>query len=430
MVDDAAAVRTWRILVAAPFPPRLDGRHGGSRSVAQLLAGLTARHSVALLVLRAHDEPGVDDILRNACDLVEEVEIPRVGTSFGARLIYRIRLRAALLRGMPTWAAERTTSGFGARLEELVNTWCPDVVQLEYRVMGQFLPALAACSKPCVLTDYDPASAEGSRSSLRALVEERAWKSLGRAVSRQVDLLVALTDRDRETLSELGGATPVTRIPLGYDLPASPLDPTGTDPYGIVFVGSFIHLPNADAASWLARNIFPSVKARVPGASLLIIGSHAPTGMRALDGAGLTVKGEVPDVRPYLDAAAVVAAPIRMGSGMRVKVLEALAGGKAIVATPLALEGLDVKDGEHVVVAGNEAEFVDALVELLTDAERRTAIAKAARRWAEQNLDLDPRVRAYEALYSSLVESHTRSGWAESALSGGPASFSRAERPT
>ena len=193
MVDDPGAARVWRILVAAPFPPRLDGRHGGSRAVAQLLAQLADRHRIALLVLRAHDEPGVDKILRSRCDLVEEVEIPRVGASFGARLTHRIRLRAALFRGMSTWAAERTAPGFGVRLEELANTWCPDVIQLEYRIMGQFLPAVAACSKPSVLVDHDPASAEGIGSALLELVEEHAWKSLGRAVSRQVDTIVVFS---------------------------------------------------------------------------------------------------------------------------------------------------------------------------------------------------------------------------------------------
>src|SRR5713101_4001224 len=130
--EDAAAARAWRVLVVAPFPPRLDGRHGGSRALAQFLARLATRHSVALLVLRAQDEPGVDDALRHICDHVEEVGIPPVGISFGARLSNLIRLRSALLRGMPTWAAERTAPGFGARLEELVRVWHPDVVQLEY----------------------------------------------------------------------------------------------------------------------------------------------------------------------------------------------------------------------------------------------------------------------------------------------------------
>jgi glycosyltransferase involved in cell wall biosynthesis len=356
--------------------------------------------------LKERDEPAVDDLLRSRCDVVEEVEIPPIGPSFTARLINRIRLRAALLRGMPTWAAARTAPGFAPRLEELVRVWRPDVVQLEYRIMGQFLPEIVGVA-PCLLVDHDPVLSEG-QSALLAPLEKHAWKSLGRAVSRQVNSLIVFTERDRETVSELNGATPVARIPLGYDLPDSPLDPAGTDPYSIVCIGSFIHPPNIDAAVWLAREIFPSVKARVPAASLQLIGSNPPGGIHGLGGNGVTVQGEVRDVLPYLDAAAVVAAPIRQGAGMRVKVLEALAGGKAVVATPLALEGLDVRHGEHVLIAETDVDFADALVDLLADVERRTAIAQAARRWAEQNLDLDSQVRAYEALYSSLAPVGTR----------------------
>lgn len=363
---------------------------------------MAARHSIALIVLRAQGQAGVDDVLRRVCDQVEEIEIPPVGNAFGARLINRARLRAALLRGMPTWASLRTAPGFAARLEELTRVWRPDVVQLEYRIMGQFLPAVQDLPAARVLVDHDPAGSEGSLSLLE-LLENRAWRSLGRAVSKQVDSLVVFTERDREIVSEVSGSTPVVRIPLGYDLSESPLEPAGTDPYGIVCIGSFIHPPNVDAAVWLAREIFPSVRARVSAASLELIGSHAPSGLHKLGGSGVTVRGEVPDVLPYLDAAAVVAAPIRLGAGMRVKVVEALAGGKAIVATPLALEGLGVRHGEHVLVAKTAAEFADALVELLTNVRRRTAIATAARRWAEQNLALDSQVRAYEALYSALV---------------------------
>jgi glycosyltransferase involved in cell wall biosynthesis len=88
---------------------------------------------------------------------------------------------------------------------------------------------------------------------------------------------------------------------------------------------------------------------------------------------------------------------------MRVKVMEALAYGKAIVATPLALEGLDLHDGEHILVAETDDEFADAIVGLLEDTDRRRALARSARRWAEAHLDADKQVQAYEALYSSVA---------------------------
>jgi glycosyltransferase involved in cell wall biosynthesis len=89
---------------------------------------------------------------------------------------------------------------------------------------------------------------------------------------------------------------------------------------------------------------------------------------------------------------------------MRVKILEGLAAGKAIVATPLALEGLALQDGKQVRIAESDADFVDAVVDLLTDVEGRVAIATAAREWAERYLGMDAQVRAYEDLYASLLD--------------------------
>jgi len=406
-VNDAGTTKRLRVLVLSPFPPRLDGRHGGSRAVAQLVAGLAVRHTIGLLALRDHVEPGVDDELRAACDLVVEVQIPPVGSSLRARIANRLRMLAALARGVPSWAVERRASAFEARLEETLEKWRPDIVQLEYRIMGQYLPAVRARSLPCVLVDPDPDGPETVPSSFLAPAERRAWASLGRTVSEQVDSLVVFTERDRRAVTTLSPGTRVVCIPLAYDLCDRPFDPAGHG-HHVLYVGSFVHPPNVDAAFRLARDIFPAVKARLPDATLELVGSNATAEVHALAGDGISVRADVPDVRPHLDAAAVLAVPVRSGGGMRVKVLEGLAAGKAIVATSLALEGLDVQNGEGVRIADTDDQFVEALVELLTFVEVRTALARAGRQWAERHLDMDAQVRAYEALYASLPAAHAQ----------------------
>ena len=327
-----------------------------------------------------------------------------MGPSYSYRLAQRVRIRAALLRGTPTGAAERTSAAFGPRLRELAASWQPDIVQLEFRIMGQFLPALSDCPAPRLLVDHDPASAVGTLPrGVFARLEHRAWKALAQSVSEHVDSIVVFTERDRKTVAALSGGTPVVCIPLGWEVREAALDPVGRNASEVVYVGSFIHPPNVDAVVRLAREIFPRVRMRVPDATLRLVGSYPPQSVLELRDAGVTVTGEVPDVRPYLDAAAVVAAPIRTGGGMRVKLLEAVAGGKAIVASSLAIEGLALIDGEQVVLAETDAEFVDALVRLLTDPARRAAIGSAARSWAEVNLDLESQSRAYGELYVQLL---------------------------
>jgi glycosyltransferase involved in cell wall biosynthesis len=403
------AAERRRVLVVTPFPPRRDGRHGGSRAVAQLAAGLAERHAVALVSLRDHREPGVDEALRDACDLVVEVEIPEVGRSLGARARNKLRILSKLYRGLPSWAVQRSAPGFEARLAEVADTWRPDLVQLEYRIMGQFLAVLRDRGLPCVLVDPDPDGPDSVSLSFVTWPERRAWASLGRAGARQVDAFVVFTERDRRLVLETAPAAPVVCIPLGFDIGERPADPVDVEDPRIVWVGSFVHPPNVDAAFRLARAIFPAVRARVPDASLDLVGSLAAADVRALAGDGVIVSSDVPDVRPHLDSAAVFAAPVHTGGGMRVKILEALAAGKAIVATPLALEGLALQDGEQVRVVRSDGDFVDAVVDLLLHPEQRAVLGRAARAWAEQHLGVDAQVRAYEDLYAEVLGRTTAS---------------------
>jgi glycosyltransferase involved in cell wall biosynthesis len=187
------------------------------------------------------------------------------------------------------------------------------------------------------------------------------------------------------------------------ELPERPLNPLGAPPLNLLFIGNFRHLPNVDAALRLTSTIFPRVQARVPGLILYIVGDHPTRQIRQMATSTVVVTGRVPDVTPHLDRAALVVVPLRLGGGMRVKMLEALAAGKAVVASPLAVEGLDVMDGKHVLLADSDRQFEDAIVQLLTQPERRTALAAHARNWACANLDWERSVAAYERLYENLI---------------------------
>jgi glycosyltransferase involved in cell wall biosynthesis len=134
-----------------------------------------------------------------------------------------------------------------------------------------------------------------------------------------------------------------------------------------------------------------------------VVGDQPPMELKRAASLHVRVTGRVPDVIPFLDQAAVVVAPLRSGGGMRVKILDALAAGKAIVASPLAVEGLDVRDGQEVLLAESDQGFCNAIVRLLGDAEMRWSLATHARDWACGHLSWDKSVRAYEALYEGLL---------------------------
>jgi glycosyltransferase involved in cell wall biosynthesis len=399
-----APSRWRRVLVCTPFTPRLDARHGG-KATAQLLLRLAERNKIALLALRTTPEDHVDRAIADRCDLVHEIP-PARGSPLSRRLAWNV----GLLRGLPPWATDCRSGDYAQALERLLDEWRPDLVEIHLQAMAQYVEAAVRRGLPRLLVDYDPASAwaeevRGLTSGPRRLVrrlETAAWRRYERATRPRFDAIVVFAERDLEAVRPTAGGAILTRVPLAVDVPDQPLDPVGTEPPTIVFVGSFVHPPNVDAAVWLARTIFPRVAALVPEARLELVG-HAPGDeVRALAGGAVTVHASVPDVTPYLDRAAVVVAPIRIGGSMRMKVLESLAAGKALVASPRAAEGVEELAGEQLIVAVDAEEMADALASLLLDPARRLRLAESARRWAESNLGWDRGVAAFEELYDTL----------------------------
>ena len=400
-----------RLLFLLPFAPRLDAVHGGSRTIAQLVAALANRHRVALVYLRGPEEPPVDNVFLACCEVVEEVA-RNLDPTMAGRLLQGARVARSRLGGRPRWVAQWSVRAYEQRIQTVARSWCPDIVQIEYHIMGQYVGALSDCAAPRVLVQHEPgAKAAHDRQRLQqglpkllSLVEVRAWERYEKTIMRQVQTIVVFTDRDRQVLAPVVEGVPIVRIPIGTVLPERPLDPMGSSPTSICFVGNFIHPPNVDAAVRLIDTIFPWLRAQVgPELELYIVGDGAPASVRERSGKNVFVTGRVPDVGPYLDRASVVAVPLRLGGGMRVKVIEALAAGKAVVASPLAVEGLELTDGDQVVIAETDQEFCTAIVGLLGDPEQRVALGLRARAWACANLGWDKSVAAYERLYDSLI---------------------------
>lgn len=397
-----------RILVCTPFPPRLDARHGG-RATAQLLARLAERHEIAILCLRSETDDPVDRVFTASCAYVEEIPV-RSSASRGP-WSRRARWTLGLLRGLPPWAADCRSMEYAERLRALAAEWRPDLVELHLQVMAQYVRALENCPAPRILVDYDPPSAwaaellreaAGARRLARR-VELAAWRRYERSTRKRVDRIVVFAERDVPAVAETAADVPIVRIPLAVEIPEEPFDPLGESPPVVLFVGGFGHPPNVDAAEWLAGSIFPRVLEAVPDSRLELVGDRPGQDVRRLVGGAVTLHGSVPDVAPYLDRAAVVTAPIRLGGSMRGKVLEALGGGKALVVTPRAAEGVDAVPGRHFALASTEDEFVDAVTELLRNADRRRELAQSARAWAVANLSVVQSAAGFEQLYDLLL---------------------------
>jgi polysaccharide biosynthesis protein PslH len=383
-----------RLLVLAPFPPRLDASHGGGRSVARLIQLHATRNRVALLALRRPGELEVDGAVAAACELVHEVERVPVGRS--VPVAWRERQRAVLLaQGRPLWAASILTHAYARSLAQLCAEWQPDIVQAELGVMGVYLPLVQRPAQR-VLVEHDPGIRRGggavARWSRRRFVRDSAAAA---------DAVVVFTEQDECALRSV--APPevwIARIPLAWRVSRPALDAVGSEPPTVLFVGSFRHPPNVDAARRLVSYL-PELRRHRPDVVLALVGEEPPPDLAA---GGALVPGRVADVEPWLESAAVVAAPISDGGGTRVKVVEALAAGKAVVGSSRAFEGLDVEDGRDAVIAGDGAAFAAAVAQLLADPERRRRLGAGARAWAERLPTADDVEDAYEALYRRLED--------------------------
>jgi GT2 family glycosyltransferase/glycosyltransferase involved in cell wall biosynthesis len=158
----------------------------------------------------------------------------------------------------------------------------------------------------------------------------------------------------------------------------------------IVFVGGFRHPPNIDAVQWFVSDVFPRVRARLPGVQFHCIGSHVPDAIRALgDMPGVLVHGHVPDIAPFMDGARVAVAPLRYGAGVKGKVNLSMAHGQPVVATACAVEGMHLRDGQDVLVADAADAFADAIVRLHEDEALWTRLRDAGLRNVERHFSIE-----------------------------------------
>jgi len=229
------------------------------------------------------------------------------------------------------------------------------------------------------------------------------WRRLRRyeaQVCRRADRVLAVSDADATALCKLVPALDVTIVPNGIN--TRTYTPTPTHPHTptLVFTGTMDFRPNVDAVLWFARKVLPRVRAEVPEVHFVVVGQRPHRRLEVLrTDPAVTLTGWVEDTRPYIARAAVYVAPLRMGGGTRLKLLEAMAMGKAVVATRLGAEGYPVTDGQELLLADTPADFAAAVVALLRAPERRAELGRVARAFVEQRYDWRVIVPRVEAAY-------------------------------
>ncbi len=195
--------------------------------------------------------------------------------------------------------------------------------------------------------------------------------------------VIAVSEHDKKLMSAWADPARITVVPTGVDLSQYAPDESGREPEPlVVFIGAMDWEPNIDAVEYFCGEIWPAVLREVPAARFRIVGRNPDRRVQSIVRDSVEVTGRVPSVLDHLREAAVVVVPLRIGGGTRLKIYEAMAAGKAVVSTAVGAEGLDVHDGNDIVLADAPQEFAAAIVKLLCDRALRQNYERAAARLA------------------------------------------------
>lgn len=218
--------------------------------------------------------------------------------------------------------------------------------------------------------------------------------------------VTVLSPPDAEVLRHTLPRTPITAIPAGVN--TTFFKPEGnsleTDIPSIVFTGNMSYFPNRDAALYFVQEIWPKIKLSVPNIKFFIVGRNPDNMVQSLStDAQIIVTGEVDDIRPYLEQATVYVCPLRVGSGLKNKVLEAMAMQKPIVATTLSCDGINLTPGKDVLIGDRAETFASAVIELLRDKAKSQRLGANARRLAENVYSWNAMAEHYTILYNQIA---------------------------
>jgi glycosyltransferase involved in cell wall biosynthesis len=386
-----------RILILTPrlpWPP-IDGGRIAMARLAEGLVGTGAEVEILSLNPRKHRVEASAPMPLNAIDIdTSRILAPAL---------------AAIANDVPFVVGRFVSNEFREALRVTLRRFAPDIVQIE---------------SPFLLPYAGIVRSEGNaRLVLRSLnVEFRIWEGLARTernllrriALRQVasslrtyevrrhaaiDAIVPISQDDADDFRSLGNTRPMHVVPCGVAVPEEKRD--APSPNSVGFIGSLDFRPNQEAVEWIVTELWPRVLQRAPEARLSMAGSSAPEWLRRRM-SSVDFRGTVDDATAFMSTMSVMIAPLFAGGGMRIKVLEAMALAKPVVATKLGAGGLDVAHGRDILIADDAESFADAVARLLCDRQMAARIGNAARETVRSRYDNDVLARGLIRFYVSL----------------------------
>jgi len=367
------------------------------------IKNLSQRHSISFVsFLHSSMEAEGIEQLRAHCDQVRTVE-------FSSLKAYRNCLMFSSF-AEPFQVTYWHSHEMQRQVDEMMNSDGFDIIHAQFFRMAQYVTKYTDHCK--VLDSCDSYSLNLSR---RARLDRGVLWPLLKAEANKVkryeteiaqwfDRVTMVSSLDRDHLLSINDSVPISIVPMGVDLEYFQSNHKEDGP-NLLFTGIMRYFPNCDAVMYFYHEIFPLIKKAVPNAKFYIVG-NSPTKklVKLMSDDDVIVTGRVEDVRPYFDRSTVFVCPLRSGSGMQTKLLEAMAMKLPIVTTSLGFEALDAVAGRDMIVADDAKKFAQEVIRLLKDKELRQGIAQKARKLVEEKYGWPAVVRRLDMVYEDIIE--------------------------
>jgi glycosyltransferase involved in cell wall biosynthesis len=396
-----------QILFLSAHLPSPHGRQGGQKTSYHVCEFLGRRHDVHLLSFGTENQLAVFD--GQGMEIFHSWDVVPVSQW--------TRLRGVLSSPrLPLSVAARNSRTFRSKLRYLTQSHRFDVVILDHTAMWQYANHLVGAPL-CVgllhdvLTQLWERRADGAHNALSAMilgVEAKRIRWWEQKALSHLDQVIAQCEKDRVLLGELNPRLKHFVIQQWVSVPArSSASETGTirEANSVVFWGALDRSENADAVAYALREIFPRVREAVPNAKLYIAGNRSETVASITDGAPQVIRtGFVANIEEFLSRMQVALLPLRQGAGIKVKTLECMAAGVAVVTTPVGAEGIAAAHGVHLLIGETAEELASHTVRLLHRPEEARQMGERARDWFASVYDFDRPM----AVLESLLVANTR----------------------
>lgn len=390
-----------RILWFSPFLLQPATQGGQIRSLG-ILKCLNQRHEVRFVSMQLDgQEDGVSSVGEycRSSRIIRHSLPRRGGAKFAAQLL------ANLLSDLPLTVERDVSPAFRATVdEEMARAW-HDVAVCDFLSLAVNISGL----EQMVLFQHNVETVIWERMAQRAAnPPSRAY--LNRQAARMAEFekrqcqrarhVVAVSETDEREMRNRFGAARVSTIPTGVDLERNfpqPGHPPGAE---LVFVGSLDWGPNLDGLRWFAEQVLPRIQKEIPTCRLAIVGKNPGSEAAAMEklAPGISIHGNVPDVRPFLWGSKAAIVPLHAGGGTRLKIYEAMGAGVAQVSTTIGAEGLEVRDGVDILLADTAESFAGACLCLLREDAFRQQMAEKAARMVKEKFGMERVAEVFESI--------------------------------